>query len=83
MKYWRHTVGAPSAARIAAGSFRVLLMPLTYMAQASLSTGSRSHLLLIGEAAPTVTIFAMIGYIFFPQVQLSIVLLSPGRVKAP
>ena len=29
--------------------FRVLLTPFTYMAQASLSTGSPSHLLPVGE----------------------------------
>jgi hypothetical protein len=34
---------------------RVLLTHLTYMAQANLSTGSRSLLLPVGEAAPTAT----------------------------
>jgi len=40
-------VGAPSPARIAARSFRVLLTPLTYIP--------------VGDAAPTVRFIAMIG----------------------
>jgi hypothetical protein len=40
-------VGAPSPARIAARSFRVLLTPLTYI--------------LVGDGAPTVRFIAMIG----------------------
>jgi hypothetical protein len=47
VKFWIGAVGAPSPARIAARSFRVLLAPLTYIR--------------VGDAAPTVRFFAMLG----------------------
>ena len=47
MRFWISAV-APSPARIAARSFRVLLAPLTYIR--------------VGDAAPTIRFFAMIGY---------------------